>query len=248
MRTRCSASISAGNPDGALRRIGEARCRVARRLLLLVIALPLVAGSAGVDAQGPERAAEETLQRAMTDFESGRVAESVAGFDRVMELAPRLAPELWQRGIALYYVDRFRDCRAQFELHRTVNPADVENAAWHYLCVARAEGAARAQAALLPVRTDPREPMREVYLLFAGTVSTEAVLVAGVVSPRARFYASLYVGLYYEAQGNPERARFYIGQAAADEFANVAGYMHDVARVHMQVRKWTPPPRVPQPR
>jgi lipoprotein NlpI len=245
MRTRCSASISAGDPGGALRRIGKRRCRVACRLLALVIALPLVANPARADAQDRERSAEETLQRAMTDFESGRVAESVVGFDRVMQLAPRLAPELWQRGIALYYVDRFKDCRAQFELHRTVNPADVENAAWHYLCVARAEGAARAQAALLPVRTDPREPMREVYLLFAGKVSTEAVLVAGVVSPRARFYAALYVGLYYEAQGNAESARFYIAQAAADEFAGVAGYMHDVARVHMQVRKWTAPPPTP---
>ena len=31
------------------------------------------------------------------------LTESVAGFDRVAALAPQAAPQLWQRGIALYY-------------------------------------------------------------------------------------------------------------------------------------------------
>lgn len=202
-------------------------------LLVGVLAIPLL-------AQGPENVST-VLQRARTDFRAGRITESVAAFDRVMELEPRAAPELWDRGIALYYAGRFKDCRAQFELHRTVNPADVENAAWHYLCVARAENATRAREVLLPVKTDPREPMREVYLMFAGKVGTESVLVAGIVSPSARFYASLYVGLYYEAQGDATRAQFYIAQAASDQFANVGGYMAAVARVHMQLRKWTVP-------
>jgi len=195
---------------------------------------------------GQPAGAQAAMKQAVTDFLAGRITESVAGFDRVVQLAPDAMPELWQRGIALYYADRFRDCRTQFEAHRTVNPADVENAAWHYLCVARAESPERAQAALLPVGTDQREPMREVYQMFAGRVSTESVLVAGIASPSARFYASLYVGLYLEAQGQSDRARFYIAQAASDEFAGVAGYMNAVAKVHMQVRRWPPvPPREP---
>jgi lipoprotein NlpI len=62
------------------------------------------------------------LDRAIDDFLAGRVAESVVGFDRVAALAPDVAPQLWQRGIALYYVGRYDDCRKQFESHRTVNP------------------------------------------------------------------------------------------------------------------------------
>jgi hypothetical protein len=38
-----------------------------------------------------------------------------------------------------------------FYAGRTVNPNDVENAAWHFLCVARAESPEKARAALLPV-------------------------------------------------------------------------------------------------
>jgi lipoprotein NlpI len=93
----------------------------------------------------------EILDRAIDDFLGGHLAESVTGFDRVATLVPQVAPQLWQRGIALYYAGRYQDCRAQFESHRIVNPNDVENPAWHYLCVAKAESPAKARAALLPV-------------------------------------------------------------------------------------------------
>jgi lipoprotein NlpI len=181
--------------------------------------------------------AQAVLERAVADFRAGRVAESVAGFDRVAEMAPSIAPELWQRGIALYYVGRYRDCRAQFELHRTVNPDDVENAVWHFLCVARAESPERAKAAMLPVGPDSRVPMREIYRMFRGEISPESVLVAADNQPLARFYAALYVGLYHEAHG-VERASFYIADAADDRYAMVAGYMNTVAKVHMRVRGW----------
>src|SRR5262245_43106032 len=104
-----------------------------------------------------------TFDRAVADFQEGRITESVTGFDRVAKLAPDHAPQLWQRGIALYYAGRFQDCRAQFESHRTVNPDDVENAAWHFLCVARAESPVKAKAALLPVGPDSRVPMKQIY-------------------------------------------------------------------------------------
>src|SRR5438552_15565787 len=104
------------------------------------------------------------------------MAESVTGFYKLVKLAPETAPHLRQRGIALYYAGRYRDCRAQFESHRTVNPADVENAAWHFLCVARAESPKSARAALLPVGPDSRVPMGEIYQMFAGRLKPEEVL------------------------------------------------------------------------
>ena len=199
----------------------------------------LIPGSrAGAAPQA--QSANAVMEQAVTDFFAAKIPESVAGFDRVATMVPGEAPELWQRGIALYYANRFKDCRTQFESHRTVNPADVENAAWHFLCVARSESPERARAALLPVGPDDREPMREIYRMFQGTMSADSVLVAGNTSPRARFYAALYVGLYFEAIGEG-RARFYITQAAADEFAGAGGYMHRVARVHARVRGWTNP-------
>jgi lipoprotein NlpI len=199
----------------------------------LVLAAALVLTPAVLGAQQPR----ELLERAVDDFERGRIAESAAGFDALIKARPDVAPELWQRGITLYYAGRYADCRAQFELHRTVNPNDVENAAWHFLCVARAESAAKARAALLPVGPDARVPMRQVYDLFRGTLTPEAVLKAAGSQPSAQFYAQLYLGLYFEAIGDNRRALEHITNAAADRFAAAGGYMHTVARVHLGILK-----------
>ena len=174
----------------------------------------------------------EILDRALADFGAGRVEEAAAGFDQVARALPDYAPQLWQRGIALYYSGRYGDCRRQFESHLTVNPSDVENSAWHFLCVARAESPEAALEALLPVGTDPRRPMREIYEMFSGRMTPQDVLSAAGGQPLARFYAHLYRGLYHEAFGRTEAAREEIFLAADDRFAQVGGYMHLVAVVH----------------
>jgi lipoprotein NlpI len=186
-------------------------------------------------AQSPRDRPQEVFDRAIADFQSGRVAESAAGFDNLVKLVPDIAPQLWQRGIALYYAGRYRDCRAQFESHRTVNPNDVENAAWHFLCVARAESPEKARNALLPVGRDPRVPMPQIYEMFRGKLSPEEVLASAGVQPDARFYAHLYLGLYFEALGNERLALEHIGTAAADRFTAAGGFMHTVAKVHLAI-------------
>jgi lipoprotein NlpI len=190
-------------------------------------------------AQAPGSSARELFARAVADFENGRIAESTAAFDRVAELDPAGAPHLWQRGIALYYAGRYADCREQFESHRTVNPNDVENAAWHFLCVARAESPAKARAALLPVGPDSRAPMSEIYQMFRGAIPPARVLSAAGVEPDPQFYAQLYVGLYYEALGNNKGALEHIAIAADDRYAS-GGYMHMVARVHLRLLRNRP--------
>ena len=100
---------------------------------LPAICLAVLAALAQAQSEDPQA----LFDRAVADFKSGRFAQSADGFDRVAKLVPASAPQLWQRGIALYYAGHYQDCRAQFESHRTVNPNDVENAAWHFLCVAR---------------------------------------------------------------------------------------------------------------
>lgn len=190
---------------------------------------------ASLAAALPQRASDNPrvlLDRAIDDFLAGRVAESVSGFDRVAAAAPDLAPQLWQRGIALYYVGRYDDCRKQFESHRSVNPDDVENPAWHFLCVAHAESPQKARAALLPVGPDQRSPMREIYQMFRGAMSPAAVLAAAGSVPSAQFFAQLYVGLYYEATGNPAEAVTHLEAAASPRFAAAGGYMHRVATLH----------------
>jgi lipoprotein NlpI len=202
---------------------------MAPRLLLTLMLATTSIGAAG-EAQPSGRA---IFERAVTDFLAGRVADSVQGFDELVRLAPDAAPELWQRGIALYYVGRYADCRAQFESHRLVNPNDVENAAWHFLCVARQESPERARAALLPVGPDARVPMRQVYDLFRGSLTPDQVMAAAGARPDALFYAHLYLGLYFDALGDAARAREHIAAAADGRNEPIGGYMHAVARIHL---------------
>jgi lipoprotein NlpI len=175
------------------------------------------------------------MDRAVADFRAGRVEASLEGFDRVARLSPADAPYLWQRGIAQYYAGKFRECRDMFVSHRTVNPDDVENAAWHFLCVARAESPEAARKQILPVGPDARLPMREVYRMFKGEMTQAQVMKAAGSDPAGQFFARLYIGLYLEATGNREAGRAQIEIAAEDRYARVGGYMHDVARVHMKM-------------
>lgn len=185
-------------------------------------------------AQAPEQAPQAVFDRAVADFQAGRINEAAAGFDTLIKLVPNSGPQLWQRGIALYYAGRYRDCREQFESHRTVNPNDVENAAWHFLCVARAESPATARMALLPVGPDSRAPMREIYEMFRGKMKPEEVLTAAGDQAGAQFYAHLYLGLYFEALGNRQRTLEHMTVAASERY-RMGGYMHGVARVHLAI-------------
>ena len=205
-----------------------------RRAALAVAAWALVAVTAAW-GQTPLEQPQDVYQRAVAHFEAGRVVQAAEEFDRLAKLRPEIAPELWQRGIALYYAGRYDDCRKQFELHRTVNPNDVENATWHFLCVARAESPAAAAAALLPVGPDARVPMRQVYELFRGRMTPADVLSAAGSDPGAQFYAHLYLGLFAEARGDRTRALEHITAAANGRYASAGGYMHMVARVHLAV-------------
>jgi lipoprotein NlpI len=187
-----------------------------------------------VAAQTSEQQPQAVFERAVADFQAGRIAEAVTGFDTLVKLVPNSAPQLWQRGIALYYAGRYRDCREQFESHRTVNPNDVENAAWHFLCVARADSPAAARKVLLPVGPDSRAPMREIYEMFRGAMQPDEVLTAAGSQPGAQFYAHLYLGLYFEALGNQPKTLEHMTTAASERY-RMGGYMHGVARVHLAI-------------
>lgn len=174
-------------------------------------------------------------------FKLGHIKESIADFDKFLELVPEQVPYHWQRGIAYYYAGRFDDGRKQFESHQTVNPNDVENAVWHFLCVARSEGVEKARAALIPIKGDGRVPMMQVHALFAGKAKPEDVLNAagadGSDSPRRTqqlFFSHLYLGLYFDATGNEKLAREHIVKATGPY--RTEDYMGDVARVHLQLR------------
>lgn len=195
----------------------------------------------GEEDPGPE----QVFREAVAALFSGRPEESARLFDELVAARPADEPQLWQRGIALYYAGRFADGRRQFEVHRTVNPADVENAAWHFACVARQADPAAARAALLPVGDDPRVPMRHILALFSGDASADEVVAAadaGAETARRnqRCYAHLYLGLHAEACGDMDEARRHMLLAAGPFSMN--HFMGRVAQLHVRLRGWQPSP------
>jgi len=204
-------------------------------LLLTALCLPLA-------AQEKEAPTPNQLFRQGVDFFfEAKPKESVAAFDKLIALKPEAKPQLWQRGLSLYYAGDYKGGREQFGTHQTVNTADVENAAWHFLCVARAESVEAARKALIPIEGDTRVPMKEVHELFAGKGSDEAVLKAaetgtGEDLKNHRCYAHLYLGLYHEALGDAAKAKQHMLKAAQDY--QMDHYMGRCAQVHVKVRGW----------
>jgi lipoprotein NlpI len=180
--------------------------------------------------------------RGSANFMLGRIKESAADFDKVIELRPDSFPGHWRRGITLYYAGRYEDGRKQFEGYEKVDTNDVENAVWHYLCNARVVGRDKARAGILKIGKDKRVPMMTVYELFAGKVKPDDVLKAvdedkpGDDERKKRlFYAHLYLGLWYESEGDSKKAREHLTKAADDY--RISHYMGDVARIHRDLLK-----------
>jgi len=187
-------------------------------------------------------AAEVYDRRGSIHFKLGKMKESLADFDRFLELRPKEFAGHWRRGITCYYAGSFDEGRKQFEGYEKVDTNDVENAVWHFLCVARASGVEKARASMLKIGKDARVPMMEVYALYAGRIKPEDVLAAAEAGnppeqqrgPRL-FYAHLYLGLYYEVTGDSKKAQEHMALAA--EKYRIRHYMGDVAAVHLELMR-----------
>lgn len=182
--------------------------------------------------------------RGSLKFRSGKIAESIEDFDKCIQLNPEVKPYLWQRGIALYYADRFKEGLEQFAVHREVNPNDVENAFWHFLCNVKLNGLEAAKKDVLLSGLDNRVPMMEVQKLIQGKLTPEDVIAAcekggaGVNGQRqSRFYGYLYIGLYYDALNDKDKAKQWL-EKCVEQGLDI--YMADVAKIHLKLLKAKP--------
>lgn len=191
-------------------------------------------------AEMEPNSARISLDLGAARFRNGDMAGSVAAFEHVAELEAHSRAQLWQLGISQYYARDFAGCTDLFELHRTVNPQDVENSVWHFLCVAATRGFDAASTGLIPIDRDGRVPMMEVFALFGGSGSVQEVLDAAERATSSgsgtgpEFYAHLYLGLYYEAAGDAANSRTHIAKAV--QLKQSGNYMWQVARVHQELR------------
>ena len=177
----------------------------------------------------------------MSRFSQNDVEGSMEDFDRVIANDARYASYMWQRGISAYYLEAFDVGAAQFRDDVRVNANDTEEAVWAFLCEARddAKGFEYARKNMLVTGKDSRLVMSSVYGLFAGQNDEGALREAGKRSASDEFYSALYLGLWYEVNGDAARAKQEILRANNTAYGKLSGdYMADVAKVHAKRRGW----------
>lgn len=182
------------------------------------------------------------VRRGMQLFRQGDVAGSLAEFDNAIKLDPLQKAYLWQRGLSLYYLDRFEEGAEQFRLDVAANPNDTEESIWCFLCEAQLYGVDKARSQFLEVGRDPRPVMRETYNMFKDGGDPDK-FVSAFINGREHeyFYASLYAGLYYEAENNQDDAKHHIVAACQSPYGQRSDdYMASLAKVHCLCRNWNP--------
>ncbi|MBX3439022.1 MAG: hypothetical protein KF861_16140 [Planctomycetaceae bacterium] len=178
-------------------------------------------------------------------FFLGDFAGAADDYDQMVMLNPELDASHWRRGIAWFYAQRYTDAARQFERYHSFDNVDRENGIWRYLCQVKAHGVEAARAGLLKYEKDDREPFRDVYRLFAGEIEPDRILerIAAADVPetereKRRFYAHLYIGLWYAVHDQPEKAAPHLHQSLNNRWAPTAGYgpryMWHVGRLHHQ--------------
>ncbi|CAK0828586.1 unnamed protein product [Prorocentrum cordatum] len=139
------------------------------------------------------------MRQGMSAFIEGRVAESIDLFDASSKAGYPQDDALWQRGLSLYYVDRFQEGGQAVPRRRGKEPERYRGESiWAMLCEARIVGFEQARKQMLTVGYDRRSVMRRVYKLYRGEDEAESL---------AFLQKALYLGLFAEARGDPAEAR-----------------------------------------
>ena len=199
--------------------------------VLFTAALTLGARAVSPGPQSPQALVEV----AEADFAAGRIEASIAAFDRLAALVPSVAPTLWQRGIALYIAGKYDECAAQFAAFFAEDPSDLENAAWHFFCVARARSIERARTERLQAGPDPRILRQQIDEMLSGQRTPDQLLdLAGRSVAIVQFYGHLYVGLYMDASGHRAAAIEHLTMAADPRYDAYGGFMNVVAKVYVE--------------
>jgi len=186
------------------------------------------------------------VNEGMQLFAQNEIELAIAKYDQALLLQPRLSPHMWQRGLALYYSDRYQECAAQFAVDISVNPNDTEETIWHLMCLGRLSSLEVARSQILPVGDESRPVMRTALALFAGDGTQE--LLAEFLNPNDKrnsdnemFYSLLYLALYNEVTRDVVMAQHYLSMAVSSKYALGTGQsdpMCQLAQVHMIRRGW----------
>ncbi len=178
------------------------------------------------DTHTPSKLSEELVGHGMDALLQGDFENSTWALDSALYISPRLAPFLWQRGVACFYSGRFEEGMRQLQADMEKNGSDVEEVLWHFFCRCRLEGFKKAsEDGFLSLTGAPQvPPMIQVLNLYQGNGTVDDVFAAAsnpngspVLSyngSNALAYAHFYVGMFYEIQGEVDEAEKHLRSAA----------------------------------
>lgn len=185
-------------------------------------------------------------QRGDASFFLGKFKESVADYEKMVKLNPKLDTSHWRRGIAFFYANNFKPAAHQFEIYNSFDNVDRENGIWRFFSQGRAYGIKKARKGLLKYKKDDREPFPDVYRLFSEDITGEAILkkiAAAKIGDNERekrlFYAQLYIGLNHTLHDRNKPAVKHLREAVKNTWGQQAGYgphyMWQVGRLHYEI-------------
>src|SRR4029079_1923953 len=161
-------------------------------------------------------------QRGDLYFQSKNFAKALSDFEKMVELNPRLDVTHWRKGIALYYLVRWEESAKQFEKYQTIDDVDRENGIWRFLALQKKVGTEKAREEMIQYARADRPPLNDVYRMFHGELAAEefAKKAAGVgENSKERFYAELYLGLFFDCEGDTEKALEHLRAAESNRWA-----------------------------
>lgn len=165
------------------------------------------------------------IRLGMSQFQQGRVSDSIVSYNNAEMLQPSISNFLWQRGISQYFARDYRSCFNQFTNDVKYNPRDTEEIIWAMMCDTRLTSGdvIAAQSRMMSTPSpDPRRYMARINDLFRGSISLPSFRqdIDNVDEKSADyFYGSLYLSLFEDLVGDLDSAAHDISRALSSFYA-----------------------------
>jgi tetratricopeptide (TPR) repeat protein len=183
--------------------------------------------------------ADTIILKGMDSYKKGHLKLSMDYFNEAEIIDPGVANRLWQKGLALYNIDKFEECSNQFQRDFNQNPADAEEKIWDILCKSRSirdhtVDSKYIAANIAPATVfDSRWYMRLIYEVFSGKIDPQEAITRSNLSPQsaAYYYINLYLSFYFDVQGDIKQSKELIQNAMNSYYAKSSSdYMLAVGR------------------
>lgn len=191
-----------------------------------------------------ERKIEARNSAGLEYLRLGQLQDAVDAFDEVKELSygQRYA---WQRGIALYYLDRFDEALSDFTESISKYERRFEEVATEERIMGAAAARLAGKALELPTDLKETRPIFRILLdIFEGGSPTEFKKIVRNDRDQMQriLYSHYYTGIYWESRGDPVRANAHI--TLADRRAKLqteTDLILSLPELHLKLRAWHPP-------